>query len=434
MSDPKHIDDRLRQYATPRQIEFIDAIQKHGSQSAADRALGVSQGLISRSMRALQKAADRAAALKPRGTPGFTERELTTHYDEHGSVTGSSLKEAPASVHDEGGVGAGPERDGHDGYLIKGVSTYFDAAGQQRGQWVKTGTDPDALDQAKRAAIAALADDLRGLAPITAAPVTTYADILAVYPMGDPHFGMHAWGREAGEDFDLQEAERLTLGAINRLVSAAPPAATAIILNLGDYFHNDDQTNQTPAHRHQLDVDSRFPKILEVGIRAMRHAIIRMLEKHAKVIVRMEPGNHDPHATWALTMAISAYFENEPRVEVNTSPAKFWFYRFGQVLIGSTHGDTVKQDALLGVMATDAYREWGLTRFRYWYTGHVHHQAVKELAGVTCESFRTLAAKDAYAASHGYRAGRDMRLIVHHKDYGEIERHRCDVAMLGASA
>jgi hypothetical protein len=55
---------------------------------------------------------------------------------------------------------------------------------------------------------------------------------------------------------------------------------------------------------------------------------------------------------------------------------------------------------------------------------------VTELPGVVCEAFRTLAAKDAYAAGHGYRAGRDMRCIVHHKDFGEIERHRCDVAML----
>jgi len=30
----------------------------------------------------------------------------------------------------------------------------------------------------------------------------------------------------------------------------------------------------------------------------------------------------------------------------------------------------------------------------------------------------------------GYRAGRDMRLIVLHKEYGEVERHRCDISML----
>jgi len=388
---PLQIDERLREWATPRQIEFIDAVGVHGSAQAAERALGLSRGLISRSLRGLKK------------------RAAISGYSPDHDMT----------------------RTVPEPFLVKGTSTYYNKDGKPTAQWVKSAIDRDRVAEMRDAVIAALSDEVRALAPITVQPAHTYADILAVYPLGDPHFGMMAWGRESGEDFDLHECERLTLAAIDRLVAAAPPAETAVILNLGDFYHTNDQTNQTPGHRHQLDVDSRFPKILEVGIRAMRHAIIRLLEKHQKVIVRMEPGNHDPNATWALTMAISAYFEKEPRVEVITSPAKFWFYRFGKVLLGSTHGDTVKQEALLGVMATDASVDWGLSSFRYFYTGHIHHQTVKELAGVTCESFRTLAAKDAYAASHGYRAGRDMRLIVHHKDYGEIERHRCDVAMLG---
>jgi hypothetical protein len=99
-------------------------------------------------------------------------------------------------------------------------------------------------------------------------------------------------------------------------------------------------------------------------------------------------------------------------------------------LIGATHGDTTKPEQLLGVMASDRAEDWGQTKHRYWYTGHVHHQSVREFAGVTAESFRTLAAKDAYAAGHGYRAGRDMRCIVLHRDHGEVERHRVDVGML----
>jgi hypothetical protein len=58
---------------------------------------------------------------------------------------------------------------------------------------------------------------------------------------------------------------------------------------------------------------------------------------------------------------------------------------------------------------------------------------VKEYRGGVVEYFRTLAARDAWHAGQGYRAGRDMRLIVMHKDYGEVERHRCDVAMLAAA-
>jgi hypothetical protein len=53
-----------------------------------------------------------------------------------------------------------------------------------------------------------------------------------------------------------------------------------------------------------------------------------------------------------------------------------------------------------------------------------------EFPGVIWESFRTLAGKDAWTASKGYRSGRDMYAIVHAKDYGEVERHRVDISML----
>jgi hypothetical protein len=52
------------------------------------------------------------------------------------------------------------------------------------------------------------------------------------------------------------------------------------------------------------------------------------------------------------------------------------------------------------------------------------------MAGVLIEWFRTLAPRDAWATGAGYRSGRDMYAVIHHKEYGEVERHRCDIAML----
>jgi hypothetical protein len=117
-------------------------------------------------------------------------------------------------------------------------------------------------------------------------------------------------------------------------------------------------------------------------------------------------------------------------VTIDLDPNVFWYYKFGKVLIGATHGDTCKTDKLPAIMACDRSEDWGQTRFRYYYHGHIHHDSVKELPGCMVESFRTLAARDAWHSGAGYRSGRDMRCIVHHKDFGEIERHRCDVAML----
>jgi UDP-2,3-diacylglucosamine pyrophosphatase LpxH len=385
------VDPELKTWATEAQGRYIDAVNEHGSIRAAAKALGVNSAGV---VRALQ-AVERNAAQR-----GYSPAHQMT-------------------------------RPVPDGFKVKGVSTYYDEDGKARGQWVKSAVDASRAAEIARASIEALTEDVRGLAPASAPPDQALEDILCVYPLGDPHFGMYAWARECGEDFDLEHAERLTLGAVDRLVNTAPPSKTAILLPLGDVFHANDQTNQTPAHKHQLDVDSRFVKVLQVGIKTFRHAVLRLLERHERVIVRFVAGNHDPEAVWALAMTIAAYFESEPRVEVDLSPSKFWFYRFGRVLIGATHGDTCKPEALMGVMASDRSEDWGKTKHRFWYCGHVHHSSIKEFPGVTVETFRTLAAKDAYAASHGYRAGRDMRLIVHHLEHGEIERHRCDVAMLG---
>lgn len=382
--------NELLTWATVGQAEKIKAVIQHGSVKAAAKALGLHRANVDRAV----QAAKMQAALK-----GYSPAHYMT-------------KTVP------------------EAYLVKGVSTYFDKEGKPKGQWVKSTLYQDKARAIQKAAIQALAEEIKGLSPVMDSPKACLDDLLVVYPLGDPHFGMYAWAKEAGDDFDLEIARQLTLGAVDRLVSTAPKAKTAIVLPLGDVFHMDDQTNLTPGHGNQLDADGRFVKVLQVGIQTFRHVVLRALERHEKVIVRFVQGNHDPHAVWALSLSISAYFENEPRVEVDLSPSKFWFYEFGNVLLGATHGDTVKHEKLLGVMAADQAEAWGTTKHRYWYTGHVHNQVVTELPGVVCESFRTLAAKDAYAAGAGYRAGRDMRAIVHHRQFGEVERHRCDIAML----
>jgi hypothetical protein len=319
-------------------------------------------------------------------------------------------------------------------FVARGHSTLYGADGAVKLQWVKTRLDERLAEGALREFVAYLAEDARGKSPAIQAPRHADADLLAVYPMGDPHFGLYAWQAEAGEDFDLGIAERLTCAAIDRLVASAPAASTALIVELGDFFHSDTQDNRTQRSGNALDVDSRWAKVMQIGLRAMVHVIRRALEKHAQVVVRIVRGNHDTHSSFALALALDAFFSNNARVTVDLSPAAFWYFRFGQVLIGATHGDTCKRDFLPGVMATDRPREWGDARYRYWYQGHIHHQEKKEYPGCVVEAFRTLAARDAWHAGEGYRAGRDMCCIVHHKDYGEIERHRCDIAMLDQQA
>ena len=382
-------DVELKNFATERQNEYIDAVNELGSHRKAAKKLGVSPGTIDQAINSVKKKA-----------------ALSGYSPEH-----DMTKVVPSP------------------FVVKGISTYYNKDGKASGQWVKSQVDADKREEAIREFMQTMAADIKGLAPVTPAPQLSNDDLMAVYPMGDPHFGLHAWWQDAGEDFDLKLAEDLTCGAIDRLVNSAPSAKTALLLNLGDMFHADNQQNVSKSG-HQLDVDGRWAKVQQVGLKAMLHCIKRLLEKHEKVIFRINKGNHDGHSSYALALMISCYFDKEPRVEVDLSPAVSWYYQFGKVLIGSTHGDTIKGADMVAIMAADKPKAWGETIHRYWYVGHVHHQDTKEYRGGVVEYFRTLAARDAWHTGQGYRAGRDMRLIVLHKEFGEIERHRCDVAMI----
>lgn len=318
------------------------------------------------------------------------------------------------------------------GFNVRGVSTLYDRNGKVSNQWVKSGADDAARAELMREWAESLGDSVRPLAPIKA-PRDYNKDLLAVIPLGDPHFGMMAWAKESGEAFNLADAERLTRGAIDYLVDNGPAAETCLVINTGDLFHANDGTNATPSHKNPLDVDGTTSQILLAAYDCFAYCLERLAAKHKRVIFWNILGNHDPDIAKAFTVILHAHFRKMPRVEVCMKPGFFKYIRFGKVFIGSTHGDKAKPDDLPSIMATDCPEDWGASEYRYWYTGHLHHKRIQEHRGCIVEVCRTLAGRDAWHTGMGYRAGRDLQMIVHHRNYGESIRIRCDVARLRAA-
>jgi hypothetical protein len=315
------------------------------------------------------------------------------------------------------------------GQRVKGLSTLYrknDAgAWEERVQWVKTKDDPAVENLV--AALKAAFEQYKGCAKVIEPPARTDADLLSVYPIADQHVGLMAWAREAGENYDLKIGAKRLRQCMARLVSQSPPSQQAVILNLGDWQHSDDSKNMTPGSGNLLDVDGRYFKVLTTGVQLMQDCIEMALQKHKTVLVRNLPGNHDPHAAIALTVALGAFYHNNPRVKIDVDPSDFFFHRFGETLIGATHGHKLKPDRMAMSMATRRREDWGSTRYHYFYFGHIHHETVKEVGDVRCESFQTLAAKDAYHASGGYDAGQSITSITIHRHDGEVGRHRVNV-------
>lgn len=332
-------------------------------------------------------------------------------------------------------MGYSPEHDMTkpvpDGFVVSGVSTYYNDEGKAIGQWVKSKLAADDRLKALHEAIAdAVAEYKGGIKPTKQLKQKQDgSNYMVAIPIGDPHIGMYAWSEEAGEDFDTDIARNDLLNASRNLFNASPDADRCLIANLGDFFHSDNQSNRTARSGAALDVDTRWSRVLKLGCMVMVDMIHLALKKYPKVEVINAIGNHDDHSAVMLSAFLSAYFSDEPRVTVQPTTAKFHYVKFGKCLIGVTHGDTIKHNDLGELMATDQAEDWGSTEHRMWFVGHIHHSRKTELRGCTVESFRTLAAKDAWHAAKGYRSGRDMNAIVLHKDYGEVARYRCDIRM-----
>ena len=307
-----------------------------------------------------------------------------------------------------------------EGFAVKGVSTQYGADGAIVSQWVKSNrAEADKLEMLAEA-VSRIAEPFRGGADPVPMPGCTSSDIMNFIPLGDPHLGMYAWAAETGASFDLDIAEANLVAAVDHLIEGAPPADHCVVANMGDFFHVDSGANTTTAGTRQ-DVDTRWPKVLQVGIRTMRRCIDRALTRHKRVTVINEIGNHDDNSSIMLAQCLANFYEREPRVTVDTSPESFHWIRFGKCLIGTTH-KPLKPEQLLAIMANDRAKDWGETLYRHVYCGHVHHDSSKELPGFSMETLRTLAASDRYHRSSGYRSGRDLKMDTWHLEYGRINR------------
>jgi hypothetical protein len=379
-------DESILEFATPRQAELIRAYWKEGTAAKACTALGLPYSYYPNIYRALKLATARAARAGIAPSCDHTHRV--------------------------------PE-----GYRLRGVSSlYVKGQAEPALQWVKTTHDDEKREELLREMVAGFCEDLPREAS-TPAPAASLDDLCAVYPVGDHHLGMYAWAEEAGEDYDLDIGERLLNGAFEFLTGAMPNARTGLVVFLGDLFHYDSLESVTPTSKHLLDSDGRYAKMVRTCIRVVRSAIRMALAKHEQVRVIVQPGNHDPSSSMMLTEALAAIYEQEPRISVDRSPSPYHYWQHGSCLIGVCHGhEARKLDKLPILMASHRPTEWGVSKHRYWYTGHVHSDRVLDVEGTRVESFRVLPPTDAWAHGKGYVSAREMKALVLHKEHGETMR------------
>lgn len=249
------------------------------------------------------------------------------------------------------------------------------------------------------------------------------------YTLTDYHLGMMAWHEETGDDWDLSIAEDLLIKFFEAGIKSSPKANECIFAQIGDFLHWDGFEALTPANRHILDADTRFPKLVRTAIRVIRQIIVKLLEKYKKVTVIMAEGNHDPASSVWLREMLSAFYENEPRIIIDTNPDPYYCITFGKNCLFYHHGHKKTVKTVESTFVGKFKKEFGSSEYVYGHLGHLHHLQ-KESNLMILEQHRTLASKDAYASRGGYLSGRDAKVITYHKEYGEVGRQNISIEML----
>jgi len=372
---------------TDRQIEYLKAVIEYGSNSKAAEKLGINRRSIDRSI----KLVEHKAAL----------------------------------------VGVAPHRNlsrqTAEGFEAKRISTAYKEDGSVALQWVIQ--EPHKRDMRAKieALLDGLADDITGLKKPSKPPKEVDEDYCALYLVGDHHFGMLASAETKldDENWDVKIATKVLTNAVNRLAGRVGNAKTGVLVNVGDFMHEDGKQMTTAGT--PVDVDTRLNRTFRLAGRLFQTLIDKMLEVHQDVVVINVRGNHDSDIACHLSSCLDLLYDKEPRVDVLKNYSKFIHWEWENNLFVFHHGDRIKHEQILQAVITNLDEEWSQCKNRYCHLGHIHHHMSREVGSMQFSHWGSLTATDQWHSDSGYGAERSMTAIVYHKQYGEDSRVKINV-------
>jgi len=373
---------------TQRQTETITALLNSSTQKEAAAKLGINDRKVRETLARVRRTA---------ATRGYSPDHDMTH--------------------------ASPES-----HVVKGVSTLYADDGTVKQQWVKTNLNQQSQEESLRVFVDGLMEDLPAYTPLPVKPMGDLPKHLTAYVIGDAHIGMKVTKERNGDsDWDLEIAERVTVGAIEKLIHATGGSDVGLMLDLGDFGHSDNLANTTSSGTNHMDMDGDYGDSVAAQVRVYRRSIDLLLKSHNKVILMQVRGNHNSSTSRCMNVMLKAFYESEPRVEVMDNAHKFQHITYGSNLLVTHHGDRMKPQRAFEYVARSLSKEWGQCDHKHMLMGHIHHATSVEIASMLVETFQALPSGDAWHADSGYGAKRTMSAIVYDKVNGEIQRHKIGI-------
>jgi hypothetical protein len=245
---------------------------------------------------------------------------------------------------------------------------------------------------------------------------------LLVIDIADLHIGKLATTFETGEDYNSQIAVKRAKDGLQGILNKSEGFYIDKVLFVAgnDILHTDNTKRTTTAGTPQ-DTDGMWYDNFIMA----KNLYIELLEKllsFAEVEVVYNPSNHDFTHGFFLMQLIEAHFANST-INFNVNLLHRKAFKYGNNLIGTTHGDGAKIENLPLLLATEFPILWSKTKHRYIYSHHIHHKTSKDFIGVTFETLRSPSGSDSWHHKNGYTGvPKAVEGYIHHKEFGQIAR------------
>lgn len=274
-----------------------------------------------------------------------------------------------------------------------------------------------------------LIDTIKNHAPkkIDKLPQVKDGHLLIIDP-ADVHVGKLASTQECSTDYGVAKAVDRVLMGIEQIIQRTKSFTFDEVLFVigNDVLHTDTPFAKTTAGTPQ-NTDQMWYDAFRAAFQMYISSIDRLLQI-AKVNVVFNPSNHDFMSGYFLAQSLEAYYTHNKNVVFDTSIKHRKYYKYGNNLIGTSHGDGANESNLPTLMAQEAKSMWGETKHWYWYLHHVHHMKKikyrdgEDYNGVTIEYLRAVSPSDGWHTRNGYVSNSSMTAFVHHKEQGQVAR------------
>jgi hypothetical protein len=252
------------------------------------------------------------------------------------------------------------------------------------------------------------------IAPPAKTPPLKSTGTLFVPSIYDVHIGKKAIDGD-------EDMAHLYMKCLAQLTERAGDFDHALLVVGNDLGNIDNIANSTTAGTPQ---NNKYDYFQSARYRcALMVKAIDFLLDHSPVTVMVIPGNHDRQTSYWLGLYIAAYYKNNKHVEVQNTPDKSDFFRWGKNLFMFAHGDKIRPDKAIGYMAR-RYPGFSDTKHHELFLGHLHTYRkmlidMQDVDGVMVRMMPGLSGVDRWHQDNYYTTSRRGAIgLLYDKDLG----------------